>query len=94
MPQRRHHPAHGLQALGVDVAQHHALAQRQAGHHLAPGVHQQAVAEGAETSGEVSLLQEFGVEKIQGYAIAKPLPKQAALERCQEIETRYRKIAV
>ena len=58
------------------------------------GLGMQSVAEGAETSGEVSLLQEFGVNKIQGYAIAKPLHKQEALERCQEIESRYHKVAV
>jgi diguanylate cyclase (GGDEF)-like protein len=47
------------------------------------------VAEGAETAEEVAILQRFNVEKVQGYALAKPLPKDAALMRAGEIDQRY-----
>ncbi len=51
------------------------------------------VAEGAETAGEVALLQQLKVEKVQGYALAKPMPKEAALKRAAEIDQRYRSLS-
>ncbi len=47
------------------------------------------VAEGAETPGEVALLQTLCVEKVQGYALARPMPKDAAIKRANEIDQRY-----
>jgi diguanylate cyclase (GGDEF)-like protein len=47
------------------------------------------VAEGAETAGEVALLQSLGVEKLQGYALARPMPRDAAIKRANEIDQRY-----
>jgi EAL domain-containing protein (putative c-di-GMP-specific phosphodiesterase class I) len=47
------------------------------------------VAEGAETAEEVALLQQLDVEKVQGYALARPLPKDAAIKRANEIDQRY-----
>ena len=47
------------------------------------------VAEGAETAEEVALLQNLKVDKVQGYALAKPMPKEAALIRASEIDQRY-----
>jgi diguanylate cyclase (GGDEF)-like protein len=44
------------------------------------------VAEGAETAAEVALLETFHVEKVQGYALARPLPGDAALARANEID--------
>ncbi len=47
------------------------------------------VAEGAETAEEVALLQRLKVEKVQGYALAKPMAREAALMRASEIDQRY-----
>ena len=47
------------------------------------------VAEGAETAEEVALLQQLNVEKVQGYALARPLAKDAAIKRANEIDQRY-----
>ena len=47
------------------------------------------VAEGAETASEVALLQKLGVDKIQGYAIARPMLAADALKRAEEIDARY-----
>jgi diguanylate cyclase (GGDEF)-like protein len=57
------------------------------------GLGMTVVAEGAETAGEVALLQELKVGKIQGFVIAKPMPAPAALARSQEIEDRYALLA-
>ncbi len=47
------------------------------------------VAEGAETNEEVNLLQQLGVEKVQGYALARPLPADIAMARASEIDRTY-----
>jgi len=47
------------------------------------------VAEGAETPQEMALLAKFGVEKVQGYVIARPSPADDAFARAAEIEARY-----
>ena len=47
------------------------------------------VAEGAETIEEVNLLQQLGVEKVQGYALARPLPADIAMARASEIDRTY-----
>lgn len=39
----------------------------------------QIVAEGVETAGELATLREIGVTKVQGYLLAKPLARTAAL---------------
>ena len=51
------------------------------------------VAEGAETAGEVALLQRLNVEKVQGYALARPLPPDAAITRANEIDMRYQSLS-
>ena len=51
------------------------------------------VAEGAETAGEVALLQRLNVEKVQGYALARPLPPDAAITRASEIDMRYQSLS-
>jgi diguanylate cyclase (GGDEF)-like protein len=48
------------------------------------------VAEGAETEGEIAMLQHMNVEKVQGYALARPLPKGAAANRANEIDWQYK----
>ncbi len=45
------------------------------------------VAEGAETFGEVALLREIGVQSIQGYYFAKPMPAAEALVAATQIES-------
>jgi diguanylate cyclase (GGDEF)-like protein len=52
------------------------------------------VAEGAETAAEVSLLQKFGVETIQGYFYSKPVPAQDVLGVTAQIEQSGRKVAL
>ncbi len=47
------------------------------------------VAEGAETNEEVNLLQQLGAEKVQGYALARPLPADIAMARASEIDRTY-----
>jgi diguanylate cyclase (GGDEF)-like protein len=47
------------------------------------------VAEGAETNDEVKVLRQLGVEKVQGYALARPLPKDMAIARASEIDRTY-----
>ena len=42
------------------------------------------VAEGAETEDEVSALREHGVDRIQGYALARPMPEDKLLDFYQE----------
>ncbi len=49
------------------------------------------VAEGAETAEEATLLQNLGVNKVQGYIVAKPMPAAEALARANQIEARYQK---
>jgi diguanylate cyclase (GGDEF)-like protein len=39
------------------------------------------VAEGAERSEEIALLKELTIEKVQGYAVARPMPPEEALQR-------------
>jgi diguanylate cyclase (GGDEF)-like protein len=51
------------------------------------------VAEGAETAEEVVLLQQLNVEKVQGYAVARPMPKDEALKRANEIDQRYQSLS-
>ena len=38
------------------------------------------IAEGAETAGEVRMLKEFGVDRIQGYFFARPMPPEDILD--------------
>jgi len=42
------------------------------------------VAEGAETNEEVKTLCEHGVDRIQGYALARPMPEDKLLDFYQE----------
>ena len=42
------------------------------------------VAEGAETEEEVQMLIEQGVDRIQGFALAKPMPIDALLKFYQQ----------
>ena len=42
------------------------------------------VAEGAETDAEVKALAEHGVDRIQGYALARPMPEDKLLDFYQE----------
>lgn len=42
------------------------------------------VAEGAETQAEVESLVAHGVDRIQGYALARPMPEEALLEFYRE----------
>jgi diguanylate cyclase (GGDEF)-like protein len=51
------------------------------------------VAEGAETMEEVAHLRQLGVGKVQGYAFAKPLPRDAASALANEIDARYMKLS-
>ena len=51
------------------------------------------VAEGAETTEEVNLLQQLGVEKVQGYALARPLPADIAMARASEIDRTYQALS-
>jgi diguanylate cyclase (GGDEF)-like protein len=53
---------------------------------LAHALEIEMVAEGAETAAEVALLKSIGVQAIQGYFYAKPLPSAQALIVAAEIE--------
>jgi EAL domain-containing protein (putative c-di-GMP-specific phosphodiesterase class I) len=41
------------------------------------------VAEGVETSLELSVLRDLGLKKVQGFFLCKPLPIASAVERTQ-----------
>ena len=44
------------------------------------------IAEGAETEEEVKLLTEQGVDRIQGFALARPMPLNKLLDFYRETE--------
>jgi EAL domain-containing protein (putative c-di-GMP-specific phosphodiesterase class I) len=47
------------------------------------------IAEGAETMEEVAALEQQGVDRIQGYALARPMPADALLAFCREHPKAY-----
>ena len=47
------------------------------------------IAEGAETMEEVAALKQQGVDRIQGYALARPMPADALLAFCREHPDAY-----
>jgi diguanylate cyclase (GGDEF)-like protein len=49
------------------------------------------VAEGAETAEEISVLREMGVECVQGYAVAKPLPLADARRLADDVDARLKR---
>jgi diguanylate cyclase (GGDEF)-like protein len=51
------------------------------------------VAEGAETMDEVAQLRLLGVEKVQGYAYARPLARDAACALANEIDRSYQALS-
>lgn len=51
--------------------------------HFAESTQGRLVAEGVETAGELETLRQLGVGFAQGYALAKPLPLQQALQLTQ-----------
>jgi diguanylate cyclase (GGDEF)-like protein len=53
----------------------------------------ETVAEGAENEEEVKLLLQLGVNKVQGYVLAKPMPANEAIVRANQIESHYRKLS-
>ena len=44
------------------------------------------VAEGAETEEEVKLLTEVGVDRIQGYVFARPMPLEALIQFYRDLQ--------
>lgn len=53
----------------------------------------ETVAEGAENDEEVQLLHQLGVNKVQGYVLAKPMSADEAIIRANQIESQYRKLS-
>ncbi len=53
----------------------------------------ETVAEGAENNEEVRLLQQLGVNKVQGYVFAKPMPASEAIVRANVIDAHHRKLS-
>ena len=51
------------------------------------------VVEGAETAEEVARLRQFGVEKVQGYAFARPMAQDAAIALANDIDRRYQALS-